>query len=66
MNIYPTAAEITAELRRAWAETVALLRGVPAEVAARKSFLWWASFEVNALINHTNGHFDQIRAALKA
>lgn len=63
---YPTSAALLNELRRAWAETVALLRHAPAEAAARKSNLWWINFEVDTMARHAEQHLDQIKAAIAA
>ncbi|MBZ0284079.1 MAG: SRPBCC domain-containing protein [Anaerolineae bacterium] len=57
---------LLAELRRGWAETVALLRHTPAEAAARKSNLWWINFEIDSMARHAEQHCDQIKAALAA
>ncbi|MCB9453918.1 MAG: SRPBCC domain-containing protein [Anaerolineaceae bacterium] len=63
---YPTSAALLAELRRAHAETVALLRAVPAEYAARKNNLWWMAFEMHGFVFHTRQHIQQINEALAA
>jgi uncharacterized protein YndB with AHSA1/START domain len=62
---YATAAGSLDGLRAAWAETVALLRAIPAQDMARKSFMWWASFEFEALNNHTRQHVAQIARAIE-
>ncbi|MBC6935575.1 MAG: PDZ domain-containing protein [Chloroflexi bacterium] len=64
MATFPTTAALLSEMRRSWAETVAIIRAVPAEIAERKSNLWWVSFEVQGFPNHTQQHFTQIREAL--
>jgi membrane-associated protease RseP (regulator of RpoE activity) len=66
LSLYPTTNELLAELRRGHAETVAIVRNVPAEVGKRKNVLWWMNFEVDSMTTHARGHLDQIRAALKA
>jgi hypothetical protein len=65
MAIYPTSAELLAELRRRWKETVALVRSFSAPAAENKSLLWWFSFELNQQAEqHTRNHFNQIREAI--
>lgn len=61
---YPTLAALQQEMRRAWSETVALVRSVTTEV--RPYVLWWSSFNYHGYPQHTRQHFDQIRDALKA
>ncbi len=66
LSNYPTTADLLAELRRGWAETLAIVRSMPASVAERKAYLWWMSFEVMGLRVHTEDHFDQMRKAIAA
>jgi uncharacterized protein YndB with AHSA1/START domain len=65
-TIYPTGADLLAELRRDHAETVALTRHIPDDVNARKSVLWQMNFQVDGMNAHTQQHIEQIRAALAA
>lgn len=64
--VYPTNAEIRAELRRAWDETIAILRHSPESLVARKSNLFWLSMQLDGFAIHTRGHFDQMRKAIEA
>lgn len=54
------------EMRRSWAETIAILRAVPEEFRARKGNLWWATFELHQSPVHTRQHYTQIRNAIEA
>jgi uncharacterized protein YndB with AHSA1/START domain len=63
-TVYPTQADLLAELRRGHAETVALIRHIPDEAGARKSVLWQMNFQVDGMNAHTQQHIEQIRAAL--
>jgi uncharacterized protein YndB with AHSA1/START domain len=62
--VYPTSADLLAELRRGHAETVALLRHIP-DTVAQKAILWQMNFQIDGMVKHTGQHVDQIRAALK-
>jgi len=64
--VYPTSADLLAELRRGHAETVALLRHVPEKEGARKSLLWQMNFQVDGMVIHTRQHMEQIAAALRS
>lgn len=44
---HPTLDELVGELRRAWVETVAIIRQFTAEHEARKNNLWWITFEMD-------------------
>lgn len=63
---FPTTTALLAELRRSYAETVALLRAVPIEYAERKNNLWWMAFEMHGFVPHTRQHIQQISEALAA
>jgi hypothetical protein len=65
-TVYPTSAELLAELKRAHAETVAIVRNIPTEVGARKNLLWRMNFQIDGMVIHTRQHINQIRAALEA
>jgi uncharacterized protein YndB with AHSA1/START domain len=65
-TVYPTSADLLDELRRAHAETVALVRSVPDEAGAVKRLLWQMNFQIDGMVKHTQQHFDQIQAALGA
>jgi uncharacterized protein YndB with AHSA1/START domain len=65
-TMYPTSAELLAELRCGHTETVALLRNIPDENLVRKNLLWQMNFQVEGMNIHTRQHIEQIRAALKA
>ncbi len=65
-TIYPTNAELGAELRRSWNETLAILQNAPESLVARKSNLFWLSMQLDGWAIHTRGHFDQMRQALTA
>ncbi len=43
---HPTLSELHAELRRTWAETVAMLREFTPQHDARKNYRWWIAFEM--------------------
>lgn len=62
--IYPTSADLLAELRRGHAETVALVRHIPDTVMAQKNILWQMNFQVDGMVIHTRQHLAQIEAAL--
>ncbi len=64
VNVHKT--DVLDEMRRSWAETVAILRNVPEEFFARKANLWWATFELTQLLPHARQHFVQIRSAIEA
>lgn len=53
-------------MRRAWQETINLLRATPDSAAERKANLWWMSFQLNGMAQHTRNHFDQMRKAIEA
>ncbi len=42
---HPTVSDLLDEMRRTWAETVALVRTFPPELEERKNNLWWIAFE---------------------
>jgi hypothetical protein len=63
-TLYPTSADLLAELRRGHAETVALLRNIPAETAERKALLWQMNFQLEGMVQHSRQHINQIGAAL--
>lgn len=42
---FPTMPELLDELRRTWAETVNVLKLLPDELAERKGYVWWITFE---------------------
>ena len=65
-TIYPTNAEIRAELLRSWQETAAILQHAPESLVARKSNLFWLSMQIDGWAIHTRGHFDQMRRAIEA
>ena len=65
-TLYPTSADLLAELGRGHAETVTLLRHIPDDVGVRKSVLWQMNFQVDGMNIHTRQHIEQIRAALAA
>jgi uncharacterized protein YndB with AHSA1/START domain len=62
--VHPTNADLLAELRRGHAETVAIVRNVPAETS--KNILWWMNFQLDGMATHARQHMKQIQAALKA
>lgn len=66
VETYQTNQALQAELRRSWAETVAVVRHFPAKLQERKSNLWWATFEFSGEPIHTRNHFTQIREAIEA
>lgn len=66
LALYPTVPELLQELKRAQAETVALLAAVPPEFAARKSTFWRLCSLLPFLSLHIRDHIGQIKAALKA
>jgi hypothetical protein len=66
MAIFPTHRALLDEYKRAEAETVALLAAIPPEVVARKSSWWQLCYNTLQPPIHTQGHFEQIRAAIAA
>jgi uncharacterized protein YndB with AHSA1/START domain len=64
VSTFGSAQALISELRRARAETVATLRGLPATFDRQRSALWWLNFEFNGPHQHDEEHFAQIQAAL--
>lgn len=63
-SIFATSADLLAELRRGFDETLAIIRNAPATALDYKVTLWWINFECDSMAIHDRQHFDQIRAAL--
>jgi uncharacterized protein YndB with AHSA1/START domain len=63
---YPTLGELQAELSRSYAETLGILRAFPADALERRHTLWWTTFEVDGIFQHTRQHYQQIQANLTA
>lgn len=63
---YPAAAGLLADLKRAEAETVALIAALPPEFVARKRTYWRLGYNLLQPPFHTREHFNQIRAAIEA
>jgi uncharacterized protein YndB with AHSA1/START domain len=63
-TMYPTSADLLAELRRGHAETALLLRNIPAETGERKNLIWHINFQLEGMVQHSRQHINQIGAAL--
>ena len=66
IKAYPTTTDLLVELRRSWAETVALLRAFPVKATARKSSLWRTNMQMDGFFGHAGGHIEQLDETLKA
>jgi uncharacterized protein YndB with AHSA1/START domain len=65
LEVYPTLSELIAELKRQEAETVALLRHLPADFVNRKGSYWRVATPYVEPYYHTNTHLPQIKAAIE-
>lgn len=63
---HPTLGELAAELRRTWAESVAIIRQFNADHEARKNNLWWITFEMDFQRTGVPDEIASITAKLKA
>ena len=63
--VYPTVAELLAELKRTEEETFVLLEYLPETFSQRKASFWGLSYTIMSFSTHTAGHIEQIQTALK-
>ena len=66
LAVYPTVADLLAELRRSAAETRAMVAALPDSFVARKGSYWRLAHGLVELPDHNEEHLNQIRAALAA
>ncbi|MCB9450751.1 MAG: SRPBCC domain-containing protein [Anaerolineaceae bacterium] len=66
LAVYPTAAALVAELKRAEAATEAVLAALPPELLARKALYTNVSMSVDGFVQHTQGHLAQMSQALES
>ncbi len=66
LAVYPTVAELIAELKRAQAETVALLRALPDSFVQRRGSYWRVAHNFLQPPFHHRVHIEQIKAARAA
>lgn len=62
----PTLAGLLDELKRLYAETVALLARLPQDFVERRGSYWQVAFNFIQEDTHLDGHIEQIRAAIQA
>lgn len=63
---YPTLAELLAELKRAYQETVALLSRLPQNFVERRGSYWQVAHNHVQEDTHLDGHIEQIKKAIIA
>lgn len=63
---YPSLAELLDELKRLYAETVALLARLPQSFVERRGSYWQVAHNLVQGETHLDGHIEQIRAAIQA
>ena len=63
---YPTLAELLAELKHLYAETLFMLANLPADFVARKASYWRVAFQALQINAHFQVHFEQIKTAIQA
>lgn len=61
-----TAAELVREFKHNQAETVAMIAALPASFVAHKGTYWRMAFGFLQPLDHTRGHFRQMREAIQA
>lgn len=66
LKAYPTVSALLEALKRAEAETIALLEALPPDYLARKRNYWRLCFGLLQGPSHAAQHFDQIRNAIAA
>lgn len=66
VEVFESIAALMDELRRAKAETVALLRGLPQEFASRRSSMWLISYALLSYPYHVHQHVEQIQSLIEA
>jgi uncharacterized protein YndB with AHSA1/START domain len=65
LSIFPTLADLRLELKRLYAEAVALYRNIPPDFPQRRKGTWWGmSYFAAEPPYHELGHFDQMRACI--
>jgi uncharacterized protein YndB with AHSA1/START domain len=62
--VYGTVENLLLELKRNEAETIETLRRLPEEFIARRSTFWRMAYWLLTTVEHTRGHYPQIKAAL--
>ncbi len=63
---YPNIFDLVLELKRAEAETVAMLRNLPEDFTAQKDSYWLMAYQQLQFKSHIFEHADQIKAAVAA
>jgi uncharacterized protein YndB with AHSA1/START domain len=63
---YPTLAEMLAELKCSYDETIALVENLPAEILKRKNTFWRIAYSVVGTPYHFYTHFDQMKELSQA
>jgi uncharacterized protein YndB with AHSA1/START domain len=63
---YSTVADLLDELKRAYAETVALLARLPQGFVERRGSYWQVAYNNIQDNTHLDGHLEQIKAAIRA
>lgn len=66
LSVYPTTADLLAELGRAAAETRAMVAALPEEFVARKGSYWRLARSLMELPEHNREHAAQVEGALAA
>ncbi len=61
---YETVENLLLELKRNEVETVETVKRLPDEFTARKSSFWRMGFTLLSIVEHTRGHYHQIKSAL--
>jgi uncharacterized protein YndB with AHSA1/START domain len=65
LAVYPTVAELLAQLKRTEAEVVALIAALPPDFVERKGSHWRLSMTLPFITLHIHEHLGQIKAALE-
>lgn len=65
VHVCPTISELLAELRRVWAELMAILRTYPPKLSERKNYLWWITVELDEARITLNTGIERIQLALQ-
>jgi uncharacterized protein YndB with AHSA1/START domain len=66
LSIYPTKEELIKQLKTAQTETVAFLRGAPADLLTHKGRFWKLVHEVSQNPYHLQSHLDQMQKAIQS
>lgn len=66
LAIYPTLADLVAELKRLYAETIACLANIPTEFLTNKASYWRVGFQSLQLNGHFQLHLTQMQSAIES